>query len=725
MKTDKITVFDLFEKQRRYLVPIFQRGYVWSKEQQWAPLWEDISEQAALVNEHDSSSRSIIRKHFLGTIVLSHVPTVIRQTPASEIIDGQQRLLTLQVLLVAFRDAIADLADDYLNTQLGHLTANVGPFRYDNEQFKVWPTNAYQQDVRNVMNAGSAQKLAAMHPQKMYRRKLVPPLPALVEAYFYFYGEISMFLDEADEEGDGVVSGDFGGADGRIPGQTDEDGYTFVDGYGNYDLLVSPARKRKRTYEIWSEAACVGNVGDYGNINEEDAIKQFHTWVNSRGQQPSPLSQERLKERANVLFEALMRYVQLIEIQLDSEDDPQVIFETLNYGGVPLEPSDLIRNFIFLYANRQDKDVNALYNRWWKDYDEASGKTGKFWKEKERQGRFFRSRLDLFFFHYLTYRVGREIKMGHVYQEFKDWWDDSTGRSVETELEAAQRSSVVFRYLLESDDSQPLGVLAQRLRILDTTTVYPFILWLCENRHKTRPEEFDGILADIESYIVRRAVCRLTPKNYNRIFLTLLTKLKDGTPNRASVRRELLALEGDSVVWPDDEIFKRHLIHDPLYDSIGRRRVHLVLTALELDSRTARQEALPLSINNPLTIEHIMPKEFKSEEWPYPEHEAVELRKMESNQKELELRQKELESRRLTLLHSIGNLTLLTQPLNSEISNGPFRNKRPEITEQSLLILNSYFQRFSDNDAWDEDRILERGTQLAGLALKVWEHPST
>ena len=105
------------------------------------------------------------------------------------------------------------------------------------------------------------------------------------------------------------------------------------------------------------------------------------------------------------------------------------------------------------------------------------------------------------------------------------------------------------------------------------------------------------------------------------------------------MRRELISLEGDSVVWPDDETFKRHLIHEPLYDSIGRRRVRLVLTALELNSRTPRQETMPLSINNSLTIEHIMPQEFKSEEWPYPERETAELNKMELNQKEWELRQ--------------------------------------------------------------------------------------
>ena len=632
MKTDKITIFDLFEKQRRYLVPIFQRGYVWNRERQWVPLWEDISEQAELVQQHDGSSKNTIRKHFLGTIVLSHVPTVIRQTPASEIIDGQQRLLTLQVILTAFRDVTVDLDDEYLNTQLALLTGNVGSFRNDTEQFKVWPTNAYQQDITNVMSAGSAQQLAAMYPQKLKRKKLIPPLPAIVESYFYFYGEISKFLNEPDEDRD-----------------------TSSDHLDN---------------------------------------------------------QESIKERANVLFEAMMRYVQLVEIQLDAEDDPQVIFETLNYGGVPLEPSDLIRNFIFLYANRQDKDVNALYNHWWKDYDEASGTVGKFWKEKESQGRFNRSRLDLFFFHYLTFRIGHEVKIGHLYQEFKDWWGDSGERSVEDELEVANRSSSIFRSFLVADDTNQLGVFAQRLRIIEMTTAYPFMLWLCEHRNKISEDEFESILADLESYIVRRAICRLTPKNYNRIFLTLLTKLsKEGLPNGASLRRELLSLEGDSAVWPNDDAFKSSLLYDPLYDSIKARRVRMILTALELASRTSLQEALPLPINNSLTIEHVMPQGFKPEEWPYPQTQFVD--------------EQEQKTRRQKLLHSLGNLTMLTQPLNSEVSNGPFSAKRPEITKQSLLILNSYFQKFSDDDSWNEDNIIKRGKSLAELALKVWKYPTT
>jgi hypothetical protein len=104
-----------------------------------------------------------------------------------------------------------------------------------------------------------------------------------------------------------------------------------------------------------------------------------------------------------------------------------------------------------------------------------------------------------------------------------------------------------------------------------------------------------------------------------------------------------------------------------------------------------------------------MPQGFKPDEWSYPSQEGID--------------QAEQESRRRSLLHSLGNLTLLTQPLNSEVSNGPFRLKRPEITKQSLLTLNSYFQRFPDSDCWNEDTIIERGKRLAELATKTWEYP--
>jgi uncharacterized protein with ParB-like and HNH nuclease domain len=643
LKTDKITVFDLFEKQRRYIVPIFQRGYVWNKELQWAPLWGDIINQADLIEKNKADEKITPKKHFLGAIVLSQLRTGIKEVQASEIIDGQQRLLTLQVFLAAFRDIIAELGDDYLTDKLSLLTNNQGKLANSIELFKVWPINAYHNELNDIMTCGSGNALELKYPRIKGSFGRIRPRPALVEAYLFFYDAINTYI-----------------------------------------------------------------------INH----------VEDNSEPPNEITSDQKKERAANLYEAVIRDLHLVAIELEAEDDPQVIFETLNYRGVRLEPSDLIRNYIFLYAVKQKKDLAALYDQYWKGYDET-GPAGKFWKEQERQGRFSRSRLDLFFFHYLTYRVGHEINMEHLYQEFKDWWNESSERLIEPELDTLNRSSKVFSTLFLIDDA-PLGILAQRLRMLDTTTLYPFLLWLCEQRPKIDLDDFDGIVKDIESYIVRRSICRFTAKAYNKNFQTLISKLsKEATINRIVVQHELLALSGESAVWPDNEIFTQHLVYDPLYALLTQKRVRMILTALELGQRTAQQEKelVPVSLENSLTIEHIMPQGFIPEEWPYPECEVSELKKLETNPKDLDAKLQALKSRRSILLHSLGNLTLLTQPLNSGISNGPFHAKRPEITKQSLLILNSYFQRFSDNDTWDEDKILERGKLLAEMAIKVWGYP--
>jgi len=346
MKTDKITIFGIFEKQKRYLVPIFQRGYVWTLENQWQPLWDNIIEQVDTLRDQTSRNAGTVRTHFLGAIVLNQLPSTVKQVACSEIIDGQQRLITLQILLVAFRDAVSDLNNQHLNSQLELLTHNTAVEVKPEEHFKVWPTNAYQEDFQTIMTAGTPKALTAKYPQYWHYRKLVPPRPPIIDAYFFFHKCVSAFIAEIDDEQNNTSSA----------------------------------------------------VTEIANIKNEQAL---------------------------LLYDAIARHIQMVAIELEKEDDPQVIFETLNYRGVPLEPCDLIRNFLFLYAIRLGEDVDALYKKWWLDFDVASGASGKFWKEKERQGRLFRSRLDLLFFHYLGSQTAKVIKMNHVYQEFCDWWNAS------------------------------------------------------------------------------------------------------------------------------------------------------------------------------------------------------------------------------------------------------------------------------------------------------------
>src|ERR1041385_1422969 len=114
MKTEKITVTDLFEKQRRYLIPLFQRGYVWTLERQWKPLWEDVVNQTEVLRLHNPAMNRQPHRHFLGAIVLVEGNMGVRHVPVSEVIDGQQRITTLQVMLVALRDVVEGLGNAFL-----------------------------------------------------------------------------------------------------------------------------------------------------------------------------------------------------------------------------------------------------------------------------------------------------------------------------------------------------------------------------------------------------------------------------------------------------------------------------------------------------------------------------------------------------------------------------------------------------------------------------------
>jgi len=417
-------------------------------------------------------------------------------------------------------------------------------------------------------------------------------------------------------------------------------------------------------------------------------------------------------ERLSALITALTRHLELVVIELEERDDPQVIFETLNARGEPLLPSDLIRNFVFLEASRRREDVERLYATYWHDYDESNDGFGGFWKQEERQGRLVRPRLDLFFFHYLTCQTESDFGITHLFQEFRAWWKITN--TVEANLNTMRQYSNVFRQFFETGNKSRVAVFANRLRLLDTSTVYPLLLFLLEEQSVVPTVERDGIVTDLESYLVRRMVCNLTTKNYNRVFLTLLRNLREasktGTASRDEVRRLLLESEGDSVRWPDDKEFGTCWLGNPVYRHLSSGRIEMLLSAIDLQLTTAKQEQILLA--GGLSIEHVMPQNGREADWPL----------LVSAQDDEVLRQEALE-RRAQRIHTIGNLTLLTQQLNSSISNGPFAAKRPEIAEQSNLRLNTYFQNFTNSDPWTEDCIVQRGKHLFDTAREIWPYP--
>ncbi len=416
------------------------------------------------------------------------------------------------------------------------------------------------------------------------------------------------------------------------------------------------------------------------------------------------------EERIQAVFNALQNSLQLVSIELESKDDPQVIFETLNARGEPLLSSDLLRNFIFLRAKRQNLSANHLYDTYWQQFDVDPAEDGNtatpFWKIEEQQGRLIRPRLDLFIQHFLSLKTGREVNVGRLFHDYKRWIESECPyANVEIELKELNRYSKVFALFFVADRSTTLGKFLNRFqRFLDTNTVFPFLLYL-EADSGLGLSDRALILKDLESFIVRRIVCGLTEKAYNGLFLQLMRNMRElPTVSPEVFRRMLLDLQGESRYWPNDHEFHRAWLSQPIYrSSKSQGRIEAMLRAIEDFQVIDKSERVQIVGN--LTIEHIMPQSWE-DNWPLVESDNLSAAR---EQREM-------------LLHTFGNLTLLTQKLNASLSNASYADKRPAIALQSKLGLNTHFQTCM---VWDEDAIRARGEKLYRVAQQEWPYPTT
>src|SRR5665647_1160016 len=150
MQTLVLTPTEVFFLPQRLLVPLFQRPYVWSRDAQWVLLWDDIRRQA----EQRLKNTGEVASHFLGAVVLQDQSSLAGQLPRRTIIDGQQRLTTLQLALDAAHGVMSASGQTKLASRLQGMTFNPDDFCADDEdQFKVWPTNRDRAAYNEVMAA--------------------------------------------------------------------------------------------------------------------------------------------------------------------------------------------------------------------------------------------------------------------------------------------------------------------------------------------------------------------------------------------------------------------------------------------------------------------------------------------------------------------------------------------------------------------------------------------
>lgn len=392
---------------------------------------------------------------------------------------------------------------------------------------------------------------------------------------------------------------------------------------------------------------------------------------------------EGLGSELEVLCQGLGKLV-IVDVALNREqDNPQLIFESMNSTGRELSQADLIRNFILM--GLEPKHQTQLYEDHWRPMEVKFG--------QEAYG----SHFDSFMRHYLTLKTGEIPKVGAVYEAFKAY-------SRQPEVETAGVDALVSdihafagyycAMALGKETDKALAEGFQDLRELKVDVAYPFLLELYHDyATDTLPHaDFLRALRLVEGYVFRRTICAIPTNSLNKTFATFRRSLKKDR-YLESIEAAFLLLPSYRR-YPSDEEFQREFIVRDLYN-MPRRSYWL----RRLENH-GRKERVPV---DEYTIEHIMPQnENLSDEWKDalgPDWERIHE----------------------TKLHTLGNLTLTGY--NSEYSDRPFPEKRDMHGgfKESPLRLN---QGLAEIEVWDETAIDDRADRLAKSATSVWISPS-
>ncbi len=392
-------------------------------------------------------------------------------------------------------------------------------------------------------------------------------------------------------------------------------------------------------------------------------FKLFEEWVSNTNQ-------------LETIFKGLEKLM-IVEIALEKgKDDPQLIFESMNSKGIELTQTDLIRNYIVMETEIEKQE--SFYNKYWRAMEEEF-KQNKKW-------------FDRFVRHYLTIKTREIPKINKVYVAFKDY-RQKEGIGIEDLLKDLQKycgyfCRIVFKKESDKDLNKALGFLVD----LEMDVIYPLLLELYSDYSDgvLSKDDFIPIIALIESYICRRAVCGLGTNSLNKVFPSF-TKHIQKDEYFKSLKAHFGSLT-EKQRFPNNDEFKDLFIAINFYNLKEKKKYFF-----ERLENFGRKERV---YTHECTIEHIMPQKL-TEEW----------------EKDLGENFQEIHDK---YLHTIGNLTLTGY--NSEYSNKSFKEKRDmeKGFKDSPLRLN---QGLRDLEFFGEEEIKKRANDLADLALKIWTYP--
>jgi hypothetical protein len=231
--------------------------------------------------------------------------------------------------------------------------------------------------------------------------------------------------------------------------------------------------------------------------------------------------------------------------------------------------------------------------------------------------------------------------------------------------------------------------------------------------------------ATMESYLVRRAVCGLTAKNYNKIFTQQLKRFANEGLKPATLQAALAALEGDASRWPRDDEFRKSWVDAETYPGrLDPTRTRSLLARIEMGMRSVRTEEPTLAVDA-LDIDHILPTSW-FEHWPLPDGtrandtEAYAALLASRSDQPLSERHSAIRHRETAKVR-LGNLTLLHYGINRGLQNCAFERKRESLFAESNLQLNRQLMRLQE---WNEEAIDQRGRAMFDVARQIWQGPA-
>lgn len=388
---------------------------------------------------------------------------------------------------------------------------------------------------------------------------------------------------------------------------------------------------------------------------------------------------------AQKLFIVLSNCLHVVFIDLDQRERPYEIFESLNAKGKPLTQPDLVRNYIAMRLPESKQE--EVFDLYWADIEAIL-------QERRTVARI--GEMTAFLRHYLAYHTGILFNKGHVYARFRDRIEKqfpSTDEFID-EIKNIRRFAGYYNNLLrpEYEKAPQIRTALHRLNILESSTAYPFLMAVYEGNFKndiTSSDMLEG-LQILEAYMVRRYLAG-EPTNYlNKMFPTLWREVNTG--NFVDSLRQVLSTKNH----PSDVRLQNILKTSQVYDQRRNERLCLILETV--NQYLSLGSGGHTVLDSKPTIEHIMPQKL-DQTW----------------KAELGFNWEEIYRE---YLHTLGNLTLVTQKWNSELSNAPFVTKQRKLSQHALLLNSTYFGQAIEK--WDDGAILDRAQWLTDHIIQIW-----